>query len=172
MNATNIYTICIQVFLPHHISIIKCPCKHTCPLRHIYYYYIITTVITLFLVLSLYVCSCKQVGLVVDTQPQSTVWPGGEGNQPFWSEGGPGCLSPREEEEPERERDKSGSFESKRPRGERVETYITIHVWSYTIIASLQNAHNHPTAEGECSLQENIGKLNANASMLNIKLAS
>lgn len=37
----------------------------------------------------------------------------------------------------------------------------SINVWTYRGIGSQHNAHNHATAEGECSLQENIGRLNA-----------
>ena len=43
-----------------------------------------------------------------------------------------------------------------------------IHVWADRGIGSRHNAHNHPAAEGECSLQENIGRLHAwdNVSLL------
>lgn len=36
----------------------------------------------------------------------------------------------------------------------------SIHVWTDWSIGSQRNAHNYSTAEGECSLQENIGRLN------------
>lgn len=93
------------------------------------------------------------------------------------------CLTRRLREQPDPEEKLIGHFARKgasastREREEPEETEAVqdlrlqediIHVWTDRGIGSQHNAHNHSTAEGECSLQENIGRLHAwdNVSLL------
>lgn len=82
--------------------------------------------------------------LLTQTQTAALRWPGGEAHRPFCSEGGLGFNT------------------WERGAWTVQDLWLQediIHVWTDRCIGSHHNAHNHPAAEGECSLQENIGRL-------------
>jgi hypothetical protein len=84
--------------------------------------------------------------------------------RPFWSEGGLGCHHVRKKSPKESETIPGALTRRDREGREREETSIPIHARSYRRVARLQNALNYSTAEGERSIQENIGKYLAAAS--------